>query len=208
MMAFVVFMISATPNAQLTFFTEFLATTGANDAWVNPSKRDVLGTWLLAILAGHNRYYHITGLRGDAVSPQILDINTTIKPMFGKQSGSELSYNAHKPGRPSHTLHTYWVCRVWLVLNVVVSPGEEHSSAKARPGLMGVLEKLTPQQRSALVRGDCAFGNELFITELEDRSQPYLGPATRVGAQSKTHSNSRTGTKRVQSNMMGRRRCI
>ena len=74
---------SATPNAQLTFFAEFLATTGVYDSWVNScplsytspnahGKRDVLGTWLLAILAGHNRYAHITGLRGDAVSPQIL----------------------------------------------------------------------------------------------------------------------------------------
>src|SRR3989442_11098531 len=54
---------SATPNAQLTFFAEFLATTGVYDSWVNScplsytspnahSKRDVLGTWLLAILAG------------------------------------------------------------------------------------------------------------------------------------------------------------
>ena len=73
---------SATPNAQLAFFAEFLATTGVYDAWLNtcplsytspnaPSKRDVLGTWLLAILAGHKRYAHVTGLRGDAVSPQI-----------------------------------------------------------------------------------------------------------------------------------------
>ena len=71
---------SATPNAQLTFLAEFLAATGLYDSWVNscplaytspnaPTKRDVLGTWLLAILAGHNRYAHITGLRGDAVSP-------------------------------------------------------------------------------------------------------------------------------------------
>ena len=74
---------SATANAQLAFFAEFLACTGVYDAWVEscplvytspnaPSKKDVLGTWLLAILAGHNRYTHITGLRGDAVSPQIL----------------------------------------------------------------------------------------------------------------------------------------
>jgi hypothetical protein len=80
---------SATPNAQLTFFAEFLATTGVYDVWVNtcpliytspnaPSKRDVLGTWLLAILAGHNRYSHITGLRGDAVSPQILGMQKII----------------------------------------------------------------------------------------------------------------------------------
>jgi len=201
---------SATPNAQLTFFAEFLATTGVYDAWVNtcpliytspnaPSKRDVLGTWLLAILAGHKRYAHITGLRADAVSPQILgmqkivsedalrrslarmsaeqsqawlapqlmdsvqaalstpwilDIDTTIKPLYGKQSGAEVSYNPHKPGRPSHALHTYWVGNLRLVLDVVVSPGKEHSAAKARPGLMGVLDKLDAPQRPALVRGD------------------------------------------------------
>jgi hypothetical protein len=61
-----------------------------------------------------------------------------------------------------------------LVLDVVVSPGKEHSAAKARPGLMGVLDKLTPEQRPALVRGDCGFGNEPFIAELEERAQPYL----------------------------------
>ena len=55
---------SATPNAQLAFFAEFLTTTGVYDRWVkdcplsytsgNAShKRDVLGTWFLSILAGH-----------------------------------------------------------------------------------------------------------------------------------------------------------
>jgi hypothetical protein len=221
---------SATPNAQLTFFAEFLAATGVYESWLSscpltysspnaPSKRDVLGTWLLAILAGHNRYAHITGLRNDAVSPQILgmnkiisedalrralsrmsaeqssswlcpqlmgsvqsalstpwilDIDTTIKPLYGKQGGAQVSYNPHKPGRPSHALHTYWVGNLRLVLDVVVSPGKEHSAGKARPGLMGVLDKLEPQQRPALVRGDCGFGNEPFIAELEERGQPYL----------------------------------
>jgi hypothetical protein len=221
---------SATPNAQLTFFAEFLATTGVYESWVSscplhytspnaPGKRDVLGTWLLAILAGHNRYAHITGLRCDAVSPQILgmnkiisedalrralsrmsteqssawlvpqligsvqsalstpwilDIDTTIKPLYGKQDGAQVSYNPHKPGRPSHALHTYWVGNLRLVLDVVLSPGKEHSAGKARPGLMGVLDKLEPQQRPALVRGDCGFGNEPFIAELEERGQPYL----------------------------------
>ena len=221
---------SATPNAQLTFFAEFLQATGVYESWVSscpltysspnaPDKRDVLGTWLLAILAGHKRYAHITGLRGDAVSPQILgmnkiisedalrralsrmsaeqsstwlvpqlmasvqgalstpwilDIDTTIKPLYGKQDGAQVSYNPHKPGRPSHALHTYWVGNLRLVLDVVVSPGKEHSAGKARPGLMGVLDKLTPQQHPALVRGDCGFGNEPFIAELESRGQPYL----------------------------------
>ena len=104
----------------------------------------------------------------------ILDIDTTVKPLYGKQSGAEVSYNPHKPGRPSHALHTYWVGNLRLVLDVVVSPGKAHSAAKARPGLIGVLDKLDEQQRPALVRGDCGFGNEPFIAELEERAQPYL----------------------------------
>lgn len=221
---------SATPNAQLTFFAEFLAATGVYDTWVNtcplnytspnaPAKKDVLGTWLLGILAGHNRYAHITALRSDAVSPQILgmnkiisedalrralarlsaqqsqdwlrpqllasvqaalntdwilDIDTTIKLLYGKQDGAQVSYNPHKPGRPSHALHTYWVANLRLVLDVFVSPGKEHSAGKARPGLMQVLGQLSPEQRPKLVRGDCGFGNEPFIAELEEDKQPYL----------------------------------
>jgi len=207
-----------------------LCATGVYETWVEscplaytspnaPTKQDVLGTWLLDILAGHNRYAHITALRADAVSPQILgmnkiisedalrralarlsaeqskdwlvpqlmgsvqaalntpwilDIDTTIKPLYGKQAGAQVSYNPHKPGRPSHALHTYWVANLRLVLDVVVSPGKEHSAGKARPGLMNILDELSPQQRPALVRGDCGFGNDPFIIELESCSQRYL----------------------------------
>ena len=221
---------SATPNAQLAFFAEFLATAGVYESWVascpltyssgNASrKRDVLGTWFLSILAGHHRYAHITGLRGDGVSPQllgmskivsedalrralarmsaaesqnwlrpqllvsveaalnvpwILDIDTTIKTLFGKQSGADVSYNPHKPGRPSHALHTYFVSPLRMVLDVVVSPGKEHAAAHARPGLSDILNNLSKEQLPALVRGDCGFGNEPFIAELEKRGQPYL----------------------------------
>jgi len=220
----------ATPNAQLTFFAEFLAATGVYQSWVDscplaytspnaPANADVLGTWLLAILAGHNRYAHITGLRGDGVSaqilgmekiisedalrraiaclsepqgrtwlrthllgsvqaalntPWILDIDTTIKLLYGKQEGAQVSYNPKKPGRPSHALHTYWVANLRLVLDVIVSPGKAHSAGKAMPGLTEILDQLQPPQRPALVRGDCGFGNEPFIAELEERKQPYL----------------------------------
>ena len=182
-------------------------------------KRDVLGTWFLSILAGHHRYSHITGLRGDGVSPQILgmskivsedslrralarmsagqsqnwlrpqllvsvqgaldtpwilDIDTTVKTLYGKQSGAEVSYNPHKPGRPSHALHTYFVSHLRMVLDVVVCPGKQHSAAHARPGLSAVLDSLNTGQLPALVRGDCGFGNEPFIVELEERVQSYL----------------------------------
>jgi len=39
--------------------------------------------------------------------PWILDIDTTVKPLYGKQEGAVVSYNPKKPGRPSHSYHTY-----------------------------------------------------------------------------------------------------
>jgi hypothetical protein len=38
--------------------------------------------------------------------PWILDIDVTIKPIYGRQQGAELGHNPHKPGRPSHTYHS------------------------------------------------------------------------------------------------------
>jgi hypothetical protein len=61
-----------------------------------------------------------------------------------------------------------------MVLDVIVSPGKEHSAAHARPGLSDILDSLGKEQLPALVRGDCGFGNEPFIAELEKRGQPYL----------------------------------
>jgi len=84
--------------------------------------------------------------------PWILDIDTTIKTLFGKQSGADVSYNPHKPGRPSHALHTYFVSHLRMVLDVVVSPGKEHSAAHARPGLSDILNRLSKDQLPALVR--------------------------------------------------------
>src|SRR2546423_11026517 len=68
---------------QMPFFIEFLKASGLFECWVNdcpleytspnaPQKRDVLGTILLSVLAGHWRYAHISALRGDGVNPELL----------------------------------------------------------------------------------------------------------------------------------------
>jgi hypothetical protein len=49
------------------------------------------GTWLLAILAGYNRYAHITALRADAVSPQILDMNKILSEYALRRALTHLS---------------------------------------------------------------------------------------------------------------------
>jgi len=219
----------ATPHGQLVFFAEFLSATGVFDQWVQscpleyrsgnaPAKRDVLGTLMLAILAGHRRYAHITAVRGDTVAaqalgmnsmvsedavrramkcieaepseawmrpalmrsvasaldrPWVLDVDATIKPLYGRQEGAELGYNPHKPGRPSHVLHTYWVGDLRLVLDVQLNPGKQHTSMHAKAGLGRLLDELA-DKRPALVRGDCGYGNEGILTVLEERDQRYL----------------------------------
>jgi hypothetical protein len=79
----------ATPNGQLVFFAEFLRAAGVFDEWVRacpleyrsgnaPGKRGVLGTLLLAVLAGHRRYAHATSLRGDGVAAQALGMDRLV----------------------------------------------------------------------------------------------------------------------------------
>jgi hypothetical protein len=56
--------------------------------------------------------------------PWVLDMDATIKPLYGRQEGDEVGYNPHKPGRPSHVLHTFWVGNLRLVLDAVLSSGQ------------------------------------------------------------------------------------
>jgi hypothetical protein len=106
--------------------------------------------------------------------PWILDVDTTIKTLYGRQEGAEIGYNPWKPGRPSHAYHTYWVGNLRLVLDVEVSGGKAHTGSHALPGLSRLLEELLPEQRPFLVRGDCGFGNDTVLREMEARQQPYL----------------------------------
>jgi hypothetical protein len=45
---------------------------------------------------------------GEALNtPWILDCATTVKPLYGRQAGAEVSYNPAKRGRLKPVLHTY-----------------------------------------------------------------------------------------------------
>lgn len=158
--------------------------------------RDILGTLFLSALSGHKRYAHITTLRADGVipgllgmervvsedtvrralsaieegvgrswlqdhldqatwpllsAPWILDVDVTVKPLYGRQEGAVLGYNPKKPGRPSHTYHTYQM-----------------------PGLRELIDRLPAGKRPRCVRGDCGFGTDAVMRDLEERGLPYL----------------------------------
>jgi hypothetical protein len=107
-------------------------------------------------------------------APWILDTDTTVKPLYGKQEGAVISYNPHKRGRPSHSYHTYLMAGLRQVLGVEVHAGDQHTAKHAQPGLLKILDDLPPERKPKLVRGDNAFGNDPMMSALEARGQPYL----------------------------------
>lgn len=221
---------AVTPLGQMAFFIDFLKTGGLYDPWVAdcplhytspnaPKKRDVLGTVLLSVLAGHNRYSHITNVRCDNVNPGLLgmtavmsedsvrkalrqidesqgahwlkehvkrcyeallavpwimDGDTTVKPLYGKQEGAVIGYNPHKPGRPSHTYHSYLMANTRLVLDVEVQAGNKTATCYSTPGLWELLGSIPKRYWPTFFRGDSGWGNDAFMSEAEIKGLPYL----------------------------------
>ena len=69
--------------------------------------------------------------------PWILDVDTTIKPLYGHQEGAVLGYNPKKPGRPSHCYHTYSMAGARLALELGVGWAEAAFRTKYASGGAG-----------------------------------------------------------------------
>lgn len=120
---------------------------------------------------GTNIEYPVLPLLG---VPWILDADVTVKPLYGKQEGAVVGYNPHKHGRPSHAYHTYMMAGLRLVMGVAVEAGNETHAGYGLPGLTEILDRLPLDQRPRLVRGDCSYGSDTIMKELEERKQSYL----------------------------------
>ena len=104
----------------------------------------------------------------------ILDVDATIKPLYGHQEGAEVCYNPSKPGRPAHVIHTYSMAETRLILDSEVLPGTQSAAKYSLPRLIEIIDELPSEKRPRLIRGDCAFGNENVLKPLEDRGMGYL----------------------------------
>lgn len=107
-------------------------------------------------------------------APWILDVDVTIKPLYGKQEGSEVGFNPKKPGRPSHAYHSYQMAGLRLVLGVDVEAGNRSHGNYTMPGLIKILDKLPDDRQPYLVRGDAGLSSEDMLSGLERRNRHYL----------------------------------
>jgi hypothetical protein len=221
---------AVTAYGPVTYFIEFLKANGLWQEWVKdcplsyrspnaPPKQDILGTIFLSVLAGHKRYAHVTTIRSDSVTPQllgmkrvrsedavrraflqgetgeyerwlhkhlkasyeelltepwILDMDGTVKPLYGHQEQAVRGYNPTKQGRPSHVYQTYFIAAIRMVLDVEVQPGNQTASQYAQPGLWAWLDRRPREQWPAFLRGDIAWGTERMMEECEKRGLAYL----------------------------------
>jgi hypothetical protein len=103
---------------QMAFFIEFLKTSGLFENWVKdcplqyssanaPQKRDVLGTILLSVLAGHWRYAHISALRGDGVNPELLGMTKVASEDSVRRGLSGMKEEESGPWLKKHLQFSY-----------------------------------------------------------------------------------------------------
>src|ERR1039457_4133800 len=194
----------------MPFFIEFLKTTGLFDKWVEdcplhytsgnaPEKRNVLGTLVLPVLAGHWRYAHINAIRGDGINPELLgmsgvasedSVRRGMKAMDEAASGEwmkrhlKASYepllqepwglDVAKPGRPSHAYHSYFVANIRMVLDMEVQAGNQTAPLYAQPELWDFLDGLAERDRPVFLRGDSHWGAENAMVGAEERGLGYV----------------------------------
>ena len=106
--------------------------------------------------------------------PWVLDVDTTVKPLYGHQEGAEVGYNPGKRGRPSHSLHTYLMANVRLVLEVEVRSGKQNGSGHSQEALWRLLARLGRSNWPSLLRGDSNWGSEPVMQRCEQEGLPYL----------------------------------
>ena len=104
----------------------------------------------------------------------IIDVDTTVKPLYGHQEGAVVSYNPKKPGRPSHVHHTYMLAGLRLVMGVETAPGNEHTGAHSAPGLWRLIDRIPRDFWPALLRGDSGIASESVMGQAEQRRIDFL----------------------------------
>ena len=215
------------------FFIQFLHESGLWEAFCArcpltrtspnaPSLATVLGSLLLTILSGANRYRHVESIRGDTVLPEllgmdrilstdamlravkalaldehgqawvadlllesllpvaskapwILDLDSTVVTVYGKQGGSAVGYNPTKKGRPSYSYHSFLIGGLRLPLDVEARPGNESHGVHGADALWRLLDHRLPSAGQPwCIRGDISYGNETIIAGCETRRRDFL----------------------------------
>jgi hypothetical protein len=127
--------------ARPAVFIEFLKQGSLFDGWLAdcplhytspnaPKKRDVLGTVMLSVLAGHWRYAHMTTLRCDPVNPPLLGMNKVVSEDAVRRGLDKIEESA---GLTRLQQHLDYATRPLLSDQAVDTRYRHHREAALRP---------------------------------------------------------------------------
>lgn len=104
----------------------------------------------------------------------ILDLDTSVKIVYGRQEGAEVGYNPTKHGRPSQVLHVGFIGMLRLLVTADVAGGKAHAACHMAQKTWAWIDSLPEDCKPHLIRGDIGFGNEGYFLECENRKLAYL----------------------------------
>jgi hypothetical protein len=104
----------------------------------------------------------------------ILDLDTTVLTVFGRQQRSAVGYNPRKRGRPSYLPLCCFEGNTRDVWQGSYHPGDTNPSAIVRPFLGQAFAKLLPGVREVRVRADAAFYDRETLAYLEEQRASYV----------------------------------
>ena len=139
--------------------------------------------------------------------PWILDVDTTVKPLYGHQQEAVVGYNPAKPGRPSHAYHSYFVANIRMVLDMEVQPGNQTAPSFAQPELWSFLDGVAERDRPIFLRGDSHWGAEKAMVGAAEHSLPVQTQAERECEEADRANLHEAGVGGCWARMARQRRC-
>jgi hypothetical protein len=103
-----------------------------------------------------------------------IDLDSTVLTRYGRQQGSQIGYNPHKRGKPSHHPLMAFVADLRMVLHGWMRPGKTTAMSNAENFFLEALEILGPNQPVGLVRADSGFCFENILGLFEKKGLNYV----------------------------------
>ena len=159
-----------TPIGQLVFFVQFLDVCGHFESLCEacpvrlsspnaPSAREVLGTLLLGILCGQQRYAHLSALRFDPVNPGLLGMRKVVS------EDSARRYLAAMSDEQSG----------WSLFVGLIEPSKHAEAITSRAQLLHGVARVTQSGRQTTLSVTSTHGRAAHIQERQSWVGRFLG---------------------------------
>jgi hypothetical protein len=122
----------------------------------------------------HDRFLALMAIRPHRPSRVILDIDSTVLVLYGKQEGAKIGYNPIKRGRPSYHPLLCFEGQSKDFWHGELRPGDAHTASGTVDLLGACFAKIPAGVRTVIVRADKGFFDHALIEWLEQHRAGFV----------------------------------